>query len=148
VRSPPQRPRGSRGRAELLAALVEVALASGDVDAARAACADLGAMAGVYDSGGLPAAAAYAAGCVTLAGGEPVAALPALRRAVEGWQEVGAPYERARARALVARACSVLGDKDTATSSWTPPARRFGSSGRPRPSPSSTARRRTAAPTA
>ena len=42
------------------------------------------------------------------------AALPSLRRAAHGWQELDAPYEVARTRALVARACRALGDEDAA----------------------------------
>ena len=37
-----------------------------------------------------------------------------LRRALEIWQELGAPYEEARSRELVGRACRALGDDDSA----------------------------------
>jgi DNA-binding NarL/FixJ family response regulator len=53
---------------------------------------------------------AQARGAVELANGEPEAALPALRRAVQTWHELEAPYELARARELVGLACSALGD--------------------------------------
>src|SRR5215218_9101834 len=36
------------------------------------------------------------------------------RRAADGWQELGAPYELARTRELLARACLELGDGDAA----------------------------------
>ena len=49
-----------------------------------------------------------------LAGGDPGAALVALRRAWQAWQELEAPYEAARMRVLVGLACRALGDDDTA----------------------------------
>ena len=41
-------------------------------------------------------------------------ALASARRAWHAWQELGAPYDAARARVLVAQACAELGDTDTA----------------------------------
>ena len=58
--------------------------------------------------------AAQARGEVALAEGDAQAALVALRRACEAWQELDAPYEAARARVLVGLACRSLGDEDTA----------------------------------
>jgi DNA-binding NarL/FixJ family response regulator len=63
----------------------------------------------------LRAAADGAQGAVLLASGDIEAALVRLRRAVEGWRSLEAPYEAARARVLIARACRALGDEDTAT---------------------------------
>ena len=37
-----------------------------------------------------------------------------LRRALEDWQELGAPYEEARSRELIGLACRALGDEDSA----------------------------------
>ena len=51
----------------------------------------------------LGAIAAYVQGSVELAAGDADAALVSLRRALQVWQELGAPYEAARARVLVAR---------------------------------------------
>ena len=101
-------------RARLLPALVEIALDAGDVDAARGACAELEELAAPFESALLDAVAARARGALELQAGDPGAALRSLRRAAEGWQELGAPYELARARARVARACSALGDADAA----------------------------------
>ena len=42
------------------------------------------------------------------------AALAALRRAWKTWQQLEAPYDAARSRALVGRACRLLGDEDSA----------------------------------
>jgi DNA-binding NarL/FixJ family response regulator len=52
---------------------------------------------------------------VLLAGGDIEPALTCLRRAVDGWRSLDAPYETARIRLLIARACRALGDGDTAT---------------------------------
>jgi class 3 adenylate cyclase len=41
-------------------------------------------------------------------------ALPALRRARKGWQEVGAPYEMAEVRVLLSRTLRALGDDEAA----------------------------------
>ena len=54
-------------------------------------------------------------GAVELAEGDARAALVALRRAWQAWQELEAPYEAARVRVLIALACRSLGDEDTAT---------------------------------
>ena len=62
----------------------------------------------------LGAMAAFAAGAVALAAGDPGAALAASRRSARLWQQLEAPYETARARALVGLACRALGDDDTA----------------------------------
>lgn len=102
-------------RAVLLPAYVEISLASGDVDAAAAACAELEDLAGGFESEMLGAMIAYARGAVGLAQADPQSALPALRRAGDVWRGLEAPYEVARARELVGLACRALGDDDAAT---------------------------------
>jgi DNA-binding CsgD family transcriptional regulator len=52
---------------------------------------------------------------VDLAEGDSRAALVALRRAAQLWQELEAPYEAARSRWLVGLACRALGDDDAAS---------------------------------
>jgi DNA-binding CsgD family transcriptional regulator len=89
-------------------------LAVGDLDAARAAGAELERLAGGHEEGTLEAVAAQARGAVELAEGNAAAALVSLRRAGAAWQRVEAPYEAARVRELVGCACRVLGDDDTA----------------------------------
>jgi ATP/maltotriose-dependent transcriptional regulator MalT len=101
-------------RAELLPACVEIMLAAGELDAARAACEELERIAAAHVGGLLAAAAATARGAVELAGGDPRAALVALRRADSVWRELAAPYETARAGALLGQACRALGDDDAA----------------------------------
>jgi DNA-binding NarL/FixJ family response regulator len=48
--------------------------------------------------------------------GELEPALGALRHALEEWQDLDVPYEAARTRVLIARACRQLGDHSTAAS--------------------------------
>jgi DNA-binding CsgD family transcriptional regulator len=102
------------GRAGLLPAAVEVALAAGDLAAARAAADELAGAAQALASPLLAATAAAAEGSVLLAEGDPRAALAALRRAFEAWQELEAPYEAARVRVHIGLACQALGDRDSA----------------------------------
>jgi DNA-binding CsgD family transcriptional regulator len=101
-------------RAVLLAACVEILLAAGDVDAASEACGELAAIAEQSVSDQLAALAAQGRGAVELARGDAGAALPHLRAARTGWRDLGAPYEAARVQLLIARACSALGDEDSA----------------------------------
>jgi DNA-binding CsgD family transcriptional regulator len=101
-------------RSQVLAALVEVLLAAGEVPAARAAAEELAELAGEVGPPPLRAAAAGAVGAVLLAEGDARAALAALRPAWTAWQEMEAPYEAARVRVLVGLACRRLGDDDTA----------------------------------
>jgi len=105
-----ERPR----RAALLPAHVEIMLAIGDAQVARAACRELADIAALHRSEMLDARAALARGAVEMAGGDARAALPSLRRAGRSWQELGVPYEAARARTLVGLACRELGDGDAA----------------------------------
>jgi DNA-binding CsgD family transcriptional regulator len=99
-------------RTKLLPAHIEIALTVGDVQAARDACHELEEIAGAFDTGVLGAMAAHARGAVELAEGNPHAALGSLRRAVEVWRQVGAPYAAARVRTLIGLACRALGDDD------------------------------------
>lgn len=102
------------GRARLLPALVEVAVAAGELEVARDAATELEECASRLDSGYLRASARVARGALALAGAQPGEALPALRRAAQTWGELNAPYEMARCRLLLARACEALGDRETA----------------------------------
>jgi DNA-binding NarL/FixJ family response regulator len=58
--------------------------------------------------------AAHARGAVALDRGDARAAVGPLRRSLETWQRVGAPYLAARLRVLVSRACRALGDEEGA----------------------------------
>lgn len=101
-------------RARLLPAAVEVRIAGGDLDGARAAAEELGGIAATYGTTGLRAHAHTARGAVLLAGGAAAEAAATLRDGLRAWQELRAPYESARVRALLARACEELGDHDGA----------------------------------
>ena len=101
-------------RGALLPAHVEIDLAVGDVEEARAACRELEDLADTFDSAMLSALAAHSRGAVQLGEGDARAALVSLRRAARLWQELDAPYETARARALIGSACRALGDDDAA----------------------------------
>jgi DNA-binding CsgD family transcriptional regulator len=101
-------------RAALLPAYVEIALDAGEIDEAHAACGELEELAGSYESAMLAAMVAYSRGAVAVAAGNAHAALVALREAHRTWFELDAPYEVARTRALLARACSELGDAEAA----------------------------------
>jgi DNA-binding CsgD family transcriptional regulator len=101
-------------RAGLLPACVEILLAAGELEEARRACGELEELVASYESPMLGALLAHARGSVELAAGEAQPALVALREALQGWQELDAPYEVARTRALVGEACRVLGDEEAA----------------------------------
>jgi DNA-binding NarL/FixJ family response regulator len=90
-------------------------LALGDIGAAQQASHDLDAIAAGHDGGALTAIAAATRGAVALASGEAASALVSLRRALSAWHALEAPYEAARVRVLIGRACAALGDADAAS---------------------------------
>ena len=89
-------------------------LATNDLAGARVGADELGAIAGALDAPFLRAVSMHALGATLLAEGHERAALGALREATAGWDLVEAPYEAARTRVLIARACQKLGDVDSA----------------------------------
>ena len=93
-------------RAALLPAQIEIALAAGEVEEARTACLELRELAAQYESAMLDAIVAHAGGAVALAEADAPSALASLRHAQRIWLELDAPYEVARTRELIARACS------------------------------------------
>ena len=99
-------------RAALLPAYAEIMLAAGEVDEAREACEELEAICAECESEMLRAMLAGARGAVELATGDAAGALADLRRCVQIWNELEAPYEAARARVIVGVACRALGDED------------------------------------
>jgi DNA-binding CsgD family transcriptional regulator len=101
-------------RAGLLPAYVEIMLAAGEREEARGASRELEEITDGYRGGMLSAMVAHARGAVAVADGDAAAALASLRHACRVWQELGAPYESARARVLVGLACRELGDEDAA----------------------------------
>ncbi len=89
-----------------LPAQVEIAIAAGDLKTARAAAAELERIVDSYKIGdqrapALDATVHLAWGQIKLAEGDWEGAIRCTRRAREGWQQVGAPYETAQARMLL-----------------------------------------------
>lgn len=105
---------GPLERSRLLPAYAEALVALGDHDEARAASRELAEVCSRFPSPMLAAIASCVQGSVELAAGEAEAALATLRRALQGWQDLGAPYEAGRVRVLLAMACRALEDEDTA----------------------------------
>jgi ATP/maltotriose-dependent transcriptional regulator MalT len=99
-------------RASLLPAFAEIMLAAGEIDEARRACRELAEICEECDSDMLRAMLEGTRGAVELAAGDPASALVRLRAASRAWGELEAPYEAARARVLVGRACRALGDEE------------------------------------
>jgi ATP/maltotriose-dependent transcriptional regulator MalT len=101
-------------RSQLLPSAVEIFLADSDPVAAGAAADELDAIAASFECPSLTARAACARGAITLSGGDPAGALPALRRGWQLWQELGGRYDAARARTQIGLAFRALGDEDSA----------------------------------
>jgi DNA-binding CsgD family transcriptional regulator len=101
-------------RAAILPGFVEIMLAAGQLEAAGNGATELERIAVQFDSDYLRALAADATGVVRLSSGNASGALTMLRSASRLWQRLAAPYELARTRELIARACRDLGDADTA----------------------------------
>ncbi|MFI5056194.1 MAG: LuxR C-terminal-related transcriptional regulator [Actinomycetota bacterium] len=106
-------PTGPR-RSRVLAASVEVALATGDIAGARASSDELAAIADAIGTHAMEAAAAAADGAVLLAEGDAENAADRLRIAVSLGQDVRTPDETARARARYGEALRALGDDEGA----------------------------------
>lgn len=101
-------------RARLLPASVEIGLAAGDLDVARAAADELQVIAEGFRTDLMRAEAATASGAVLAAGSDPRAGVERLREAIRLWRDLEAPYEAARARELLGRAYRGLGDEPAA----------------------------------
>jgi class 3 adenylate cyclase len=101
-------------RARLLPAQIEIAIAAGDGQLARTAVDELAAIVAGYPSPALEAGRQVALGRVLIAEGDAAGASRELRSAIKGWREVGAPYEVARARALLSQALRGLENDDDA----------------------------------
>jgi DNA-binding NarL/FixJ family response regulator len=98
-------------RAPLCAAAVEIGVASGRLEEAKAAASELAETTVTYATSGLEAMAVAARGAVLLAEGSTEEALPLLRDACRRWHELGAAYYAAGTRVLLAQAYRSLGDE-------------------------------------
>jgi tetratricopeptide (TPR) repeat protein len=101
-------------RAPLLEAQVEIEIAAGGLDRARAATDELARVAARFQSKALIAAAKLARGRVQLAEGLTAEAERSCSEAARLWSEIGAPYEAAVARRALAEALRAGGSEDEA----------------------------------
>ena len=101
-------------RARLVPAQVEILVAASDLTGARAAVEELRVTLSDYPARALEAALHVASGRVLLAEGDAAAAARDVRLAIRDWREVGAPYEVARARVVLAEALRALEDEEDA----------------------------------
>jgi DNA-binding NarL/FixJ family response regulator len=101
-------------RASLLPALVEVAVAAGEIDEAKSAARELDELAAHFGSEILGAMAEHARGAVSLAEGDHLSAMGPLRHAFAVWHKAGASFLAARVRLLLSRVYLALGDRDGA----------------------------------
>jgi DNA-binding CsgD family transcriptional regulator len=97
-------------RTRFLPAHVDIMLAAGDLEEARAASRELQELAATLSTDVLAAIAARACAAVHLADGRPHDVMEPARRAFGIWQQLGAPYLAARLRVLIGRACVALED--------------------------------------
>jgi class 3 adenylate cyclase len=98
----------------LLGAFVEIAVAAGELAEARQAAEEFTKLGVIFDSVGMQAEQAVAWGRVLIAEGDAATAIPHLRKAIEVWGRLGAPYEKAIARGLLGKALRALHDEDQA----------------------------------
>jgi DNA-binding CsgD family transcriptional regulator len=105
---------GLVARARVLGPHAEICLAAGNLDAAERSSAELSAIAQEVGAPFLEAGAMTTAGRVLLGRSDAGQALATLRRAWRSWQELGAPYDAAQVRVLIAAACEQLGDHEGA----------------------------------
>jgi tetratricopeptide (TPR) repeat protein len=101
-------------RAPLLEAQVEIEIAAGDLGRARAAADELERVAARFQSKALVAGATLARGRVRLAEGHAAEAERCCSKAARLWNEIGAPYEAALARMVLAEALRAGGSEDQA----------------------------------
>jgi tetratricopeptide (TPR) repeat protein len=101
-------------RAPLLEAQVEIEIEAGDLGRAREAADDLVLVATRFQSKALVAGATLARGRVRLAEGHVEEAERCCSEAARLWSEIGAPYEAALARTVLAEALRAGGSEDQA----------------------------------
>ena len=99
------------GRARLLPAAVEIAVASHDVAEAREAAEELREIADDYGAAPWRAAARQAMGTVLAYEGQPEEAIAELRASIRLWTESDLPFETAQARMRLSSAHRSVGDE-------------------------------------
>jgi DNA-binding CsgD family transcriptional regulator len=101
-------------RADVLAACAEIMLAAKEMTLAHTTADRLASLLANYETPFLRALSSSTCGAVLLAESDAAGAIAVLRDAQAAWIEVGAPYEMARVRVLIALANRTLGDEETA----------------------------------
>lgn len=104
-------PNNDLRRAPLLEAQVEIDVAAGKLDSARAAAEELSRIGELFGSKALAAGATVARGRVRLAEGDATGARRDFEAAAHLWNDVGAPYETAIARMALGAACRAEGNE-------------------------------------
>jgi class 3 adenylate cyclase len=102
-------------RAQLLQAYAEIAVEDCDAASGRSAAGELVDIADRVASPAIRAASEWASGIVAALGGDHEAAAQHLGRARDGWSEIGAPFEGAKAAAALAETLAASGDRAAAT---------------------------------
>ncbi len=107
-------PYGGLRRAPLLDAQVEIAVTTDHEATARSAADELSEIASTFESLALRASADLAQGRVALAWGDPDLAVIRCETAVATWVDIGAPFEAAVARMVLADARQKAGNNELA----------------------------------
>lgn len=122
-------PVGDLPLAPLIEAQVEIAAAAGDVATAQRATRSLRKIADTYGGPWLLASAALAEARTALLVDDPARAKARSREAIAAWADIGAPYETAVARTVLAEAHARSGDEASARLEWETAAHAFESFG-------------------
>jgi DNA-binding CsgD family transcriptional regulator/tetratricopeptide (TPR) repeat protein len=112
-------------RCRVLPAYVEIMLAAGNIEDAKAGHEELAQIAETLDSPLLRGVALRCRGAVLLAEGDAANALATFAKVWEHWTALEVPYESARLRLLIAQASKQAGDEHTATSEFDAARRSF-----------------------
>lgn len=102
-------------RIKILPAYIAIMLAHDNITETRSAVNELDAVGEKYDAIFLQAITAYCQGAVLLKEDDPVAAIKALRKSLNLWNMLKAPYEGASVRLLLGIAYRDQGDHDAAS---------------------------------
>jgi ATP/maltotriose-dependent transcriptional regulator MalT len=113
--------RGARnplGRSSLLPMFVHIAIAAGDLEAARNALSELDGIATTFPTAMLRATTQSTRGRLEQAQGDATGASVTLQQALESWLALDVPYEVATARTLLGQALRLSGDEAGAAESF------------------------------
>ncbi|MGH2751083.1 MAG: adenylate/guanylate cyclase domain-containing protein [Actinomycetota bacterium] len=109
-----EEPLSKLDRARLLPGMVEIAIAAGELGAARASVLELETIIETYHSHALRAAHLCSLGALLLAEGDAAGAAKTLKQSWRLWAQADLPYEAARARLAYGAALRAEGDEDAA----------------------------------